>query len=161
VSADLQEQLTQPIWGWIGRRDAFEMGRGYQKAAGVRGFVSGTPPILAMVPLAAAVDQLARAGLPRVRTKSVQLTEFAVDMVDQLLVPLGVELASPRSTHLRGGHITLRKRGFRAVNERLWAGGVLPDYREPDGIRIGPAPLSTSFAEVTRGLLALRYEVVT
>ncbi len=159
VRQDLQDELTQPIWGWIGRSDAFAMGPGYQKAAGMRGFVSGTPPILAMVPMGAALDQLARAGLSRVRAKSVQLTQFAVELTDEVLAPLGVRLATPRDPDRRGGHVTLHRPGFRVVNQRLWAAGVLPDYREPDAIRIGMAPLSTSFAEVARGLLALRDEL--
>ncbi len=56
----------------------------------------------------------------------------------------------------RGGHVTLRRADFREINERLWEEGVLPDFRAPDGIRIGLAPLSTSFTEVLDGVLALR-----
>ena len=56
----------------------------------------------------------------------------------------------------RGGHVTLRRPGFAEILEPLWDAGVIPDYRRPDGIRIGPAPLSTSFTELHRGLAVLR-----
>jgi kynureninase len=156
VRRGLQGTVRQPIQGWMGRRDPFEMGPGYSPAAGVRDIVSGTPPILAMVPLLCGLEMLEEAGIAAVRAKSVALTEFALEIVDADLVPLGVEVVSPRDAARRGGHVTLRRPGFRAVLDALWERGVIPDYREPDGIRIGLAPLSTSFAEVERGLAELR-----
>jgi kynureninase len=132
------------------------MGPGYQPAPGIRRIVSGTPPILAAVPLLASLDLLEEAGIGAVRAKSLALTDFALQLVDDWLAPHGVELISPRDPECRGGHITIRRPGFRAVVDELWARGVLPDYREPDAIRIGPAPLSTSFTEVHDGLAVLR-----
>jgi kynureninase len=155
-----QGTLRQPVWGWMGRRDAFEMGPGYLPAEGMSSFISGTPPILAMVPLEASLDLLEQAGIEAVRAKSVQLTEFVIRLADVLLSPLGVELASPRDVAVRGGHVTLRRNGFRQVTAALWADGVIPDYRDPDGLRIGVSPLSTSFAEVAAGMVALRDAVV-
>jgi kynureninase len=153
-------RLRQPIWGWIGRRDAFDMGPGYDPADGIRSFISGTPPILAMVPLSASLDVVEEAGIDAIRAKSVTLTELVIRLADSLLVPLGVEVASPRDPALRGGHVTLRRKGFREVTAALWSQGVIPDYRDPDGLRIGVSPLSTSFAEVVTGMLALRDAVV-
>lgn len=156
VRAEHQASMSQPIWGWLGRKDAFDMGAGYEKADGIRGFVSGTPPILGLVPLAASLEQLGRATMAAVRAKSVELTTFAVDIADDWLAPLGVRLATPREPAARGGHVTLQRSGFRAITDQLWDQGVIPDYRNPDAIRIGLAPLSTTFAEVHRGLAALR-----
>jgi kynureninase len=156
VRRDLHGVLQQPIHGWMGRLDPFTMGPGYVPAAGIRQVVSGTPPILAAVPLLAALDLLEEAGIAAVRAKSVALTEFALELVDAWLAPHGVELLSPREPERRGGHVTIRRAGFRDVVEALWQRGVLPDYREPDAIRIGPAPLSTSFTEVHDGLAVLR-----
>jgi kynureninase len=156
VATRHQDALQQPIWGWLGRRDAFDMGPGYEPAAGLRSFVSGTPPILAMVPLDTTLDLIEEAGMAAIRAKSVELTEFALRIADAELAPLGVEVTSPRNPDLRGGHVTLRRRGFRAVTATLWEEGVIPDYRDPDGIRIGLSPLSTSFAEVVDGMSALR-----
>lgn len=152
----LQDELRQPIRGWMGHRAAFEMGPGHEYAPGIRALLSGTPPILAMVPLQANLDMLAEAGIGAVRAKSTRLTGYALDIADEWLTPLGVEVVSPRDPDRRGGHVTLRRPGFEKLLEPLWARGVIPDYRRPDGLRIGPAPLSTSFVEVHRGLAVLR-----
>jgi len=79
-----------------------------------------------------------------------------LDFADRWLAPLGVTVSSPRDASRRGGHVTLSRPGFEELLEPLWERGVIPDYRRPDGIRIGPAPLSTSFVEVHRGLSTLR-----
>jgi kynureninase len=155
VRAEHQDALRQPIWGWIGRRDPFAMAPGYEPAPGLRSFLSGTPPVLAMVPLACGVDLLEDAGIASVRAKSVALTEYVIEVADALLAPHGVTVVSPRDSGRRGGHVTLRRTGFRALLEPLWRRGVLLDYREPDCMRIGLSPLSTSFGEVHRGLAVL------
>jgi kynureninase len=152
----LQGELRQPIQGWMGHRASFEMGHGYEPAPGIRALLSGTPPILAMVPLHANLDMLAEAGIEAVRAKSLLLTDYVLELADAWLVPHGVEVISPRDVTRRGGHVTLRRAGFRELLEPLWDSGVIPDYRRPDGLRIGPAPLSTSFAEVHQGLAVLR-----
>jgi kynureninase len=156
LRAGLQDELRQPIWGWMGHRASFEMGPGHESAPGIRALLSGTPPILAMVPLHANLDMLAEAGIEAVRAKSIALTDYAVDLADRWLAPLGAEVVSPREPERRGGHVTLRRPGFEKLLDPLWERGVIPDYRRPDGLRIGPAPLSTSFAEVHRGLSILR-----
>ncbi|MBG0560298.1 kynureninase [Actinoplanes aureus] len=152
----LQGELRQPIQGWMGHRASFEMGHGYEPAPGIRALLSGTPPILAMVPLHANLDMLAEAGIEAVRAKSLLLTDYVLELADAWLVPHGVEVISPRDVTRRGGHVTLRRAGFRELLEPLWDSGVIPDYRRPDGLRIGPAPLSTSFAEIHQGLAVLR-----
>ena len=151
-----QGMLRQPIWGWMGRRDTFAMGPGYEPEAGIRGLLSGTPPILAMVPLLACLDLIEEAGIAAIRAKSMALTEFALQLADDWLAPLGVTVVSPRASQQRGSHLTLRRDGFRDVLDELWRRGVIPDYREPDSIRIGLSPLSTGFAEVHRGMAVLR-----
>jgi kynureninase len=156
LRSSLQTSLRQPIRGWMGHRAAFEMGPGHEYADGIRALLSGTPPILAMVPLHANLDVLAAAGIGAVRAKSLLLTDFVLTLADRWLEPLGVSVAGPRSPAQRGGHVTLRRAGFESLLEPLWAQGVIPDYRRPDGLRIGPAPLSTSFAEVHAGLTVLR-----
>jgi kynureninase len=146
--------LRQPIWGWMGRVEPMEMGPGYHPAAGIRQVVSGTPPVLAMVPLRASLDLLEEVGVPAVREKSVLLTELTVDIADAWFE--GVRVASPRDPQRRGGHVTLCDEDFRATTTRLWDRGVLPDFRAPDGIRVGLSPLSTSFTELYDGMVVLR-----
>ncbi|MCX4792316.1 kynureninase [Streptomyces sp. NBC_01221] len=153
VNRALQAEFRQPIWGWMGRRDSFAMAAGYEPADGIRSLLSGTPAILAMVPLSVSLEILEEVGTAAVRRKSVALTEYAVELLDTLLG--GAELLSPRDPERRGGHVTIRKPGARDVVAKLWDEGVIPDYREPDGIRIGLAPLSTSFEEVYHGVTSL------
>ncbi len=156
VRRDLLADVRQPIWGWMGHRASFEMGPDYEPADGARALLSGTPPILGMAPLRESLAVLEAAGIEAVRAKSVLLTEYVVALADEWLAPYGVEVASPRDPDRRGGHVMLNRPGFGDLIEPLWARGVIPDYRRPDGLRIGPAPLSTSFAEVHRGLAVLR-----
>ncbi|MFE7331743.1 kynureninase [Streptomyces sp. NPDC057565] len=150
-----QDSTQQPVWGWMGRKDAFEMEQGYVPAPGVRSALSGTPPILAMVPLLSSLDMLEEAGIEAVRAKSVQLTEFALKLADAWLTEHGVRVASPLDAEQRGSHVTLCRADFRELTDELWKRGVVPDFRAPDGIRIGLAPLSTSFDEVYRGMAVL------
>jgi len=150
-----QEALTQPIQGWMGAADVFAMGPTYAPGAGMRRFISGTPPVLAMLPLQESLAVIAEAGVSAIRAKSIALTEFAVRIADDLLAPLGVTVSSPRDPDERGGHVTLSHPAMRGVTARLWAQDVIPDYREPDGLRVGLAPLSTSFAELERGMRAI------
>ncbi|NAZ85481.1 aminotransferase class V-fold PLP-dependent enzyme [Kineococcus sp. T90] len=160
LAARHQGRLHQPVQGWMGHAEPFTMGPGYSPAAGARSLVSGTPPVLAMVPVRAGLDLLERAGIEAVRAKSELLTAFALELVDDLLAGHDVEVASPREAQRRGGHVTVRRADLRAVNERLWADGVVPDFRAPDGIRLGMAPLSTSFTELLEGVVRLRRAVV-
>ena len=156
VNADRLADLVQPIWGWLGRSDAFEMEQGFQPAEGIRRLTSGTPPILAMVPLAESITLIKEAGIPAIRAKSTALTEFALQIVDDWPSTLGFTVNAPRDPTQRGGHITLIHADGRAMTQQLWQQDVIPDYRNPNGIRVGMSPLSTSFAEVEAGLTAIR-----
>ena len=152
-------ELTQPVQGWMGATDPFVMGPTYTPVAGVRRFLSGTPPVLGMVPLRDMLVLLAEVGIAAVRGKSVALTSYALELADQQLAPLGVEVASPRDPGRRGGHLTLQHPAMAEVVAALWRRDVLPDFREPGGLRLGLSPLSTSFAEVAAGIDAVAEEV--
>ena len=159
VAARLQEELSQPVWGWMGAAEPFAMAADYRPAKGIRKFISGTPPVLAMQPLKDMLELIAEAGLAAVRRKSVALTEHAIALADEQLAPLGAVLASPRDAAERGSHVTVDHPRFAEVTAALWARGVIPDFRPPDGIRIGLSPLSTSFAELERGVGAIAGEL--
>jgi kynureninase len=148
--------LRQPIQGWWSAADIFAMGREYSPAGDIRQLLSGTPPVTSMLAMQGMLDLIERATLDAVRAKSVSLTDFAVAAVDEVLAPLGVRLLSPRDAARRGGHVTIGHPDFRAVTQRLWADGVIPDFRFPDGIRLGLSPLSTSHEETLTGVLAVR-----
>ena len=156
VAERLQDELTQPIQGWIGAADPFLMGPSYVPALGIRRFLSGTPAVVGMLALQDMLAVIDEVDVETIRQKSVFLTEYAVDVADELLAPLGVTLASPRDAELRGGHVTLNHPLMREATAALWERDVIPDYRDPDGLRIGLSPLSTSFAEVRAGLESVR-----
>ncbi|VXB30195.1 Kynureninase [Microbacterium sp. 8M] len=160
VRHDLQPQIRQPIQGWWSAADIFAMGPQYAPTPGIRQLLSGTPPVTSMLAMQAMLDLIAEAGIDAVRAKSVSLTDFAVRAADELLAPLGVRLLSPRDSALRGGHITIGHPDFQAVTQRLWGEGVIPDFRFPDGIRLGLSPLSTSHEETLRGVVAVRDTLV-
>ncbi len=152
VAERLLDDITQPIQGWMGATDPFVMGPTYAPAPGIRRMLSGTPAIIGMLPLQDMLELVGEVGIERIREKSVALTGRAIDLADRILAPLGVAVASPRDPGLRGGHVTLTHPVMREVTSTLWQRDVIPDYRNPDGLRIGLSPLSTSYAELERGL---------
>jgi kynureninase len=156
VRRELQAQLRQPIWGWLGRRDPFEMADGYEAADGMRGWQSGTPPIFSLAAVDEGVRLVAEAGIDRIRDKGVGLTELAISLADARLAGLGVTVASPRDPARRGAHVALTHPSARELCARLIDGGVIVDFRRPDVIRFGLSPLTTRFVDVWDGVEALR-----
>jgi kynureninase len=157
VAEERQAALRSPIWGWFGQRDQFAMERDYDPADGVARFQAGTPPILALAAVEEGVRLTAEAGIDAIRAKSVALTEQIVELHDAWLAPLGFSLGSPRDPARRGSHVSLRHPDAwpicRALIDRA---AVIPDYRGPDSIRLGVAPLYTSHSEVRGALDRLR-----
>lgn len=151
------DAFHQPVQGWMGAADPFAMGPAYEPAPGIRRLISGTPPVLGMLGLEDMVGLLEEVGIEAVRAKSVALTSYALDLVDRDLPD--VDVVSPRDAAERGGHITLQHPRMREVTAALWERDVLPDFRNPDGLRIGLSPLSTSFAEVAEGIAAIREQL--
>lgn len=148
--------LPQPIQGWWGAADIFAMGPEYAPAPGIRQLLSGTPPVMSMLAMQGMLDLLDSATMQQVRIKSHTLTSFAVRAWQQLLEPHGVRLLSPSDADARGSHITIGHPEFQRVTAELWQQGIIPDFRHPDGIRLGLSPLSTSHEETLTGVLAIR-----
>lgn len=156
----LLPNLAQPVQGWMGAAQPFAMGERYEPDAGIRRFLSGTPPILSMLPVADMLAVIDEAGMTAIRAKSRLLTSHVLDVFDAELAGLGVRLASPRDPALRGSHVTLDHPAFAEIVPALQRRGVIPDFRGPDGLRVGLSPLSTSFAELQTGLDAVRDELI-
>jgi kynureninase len=157
VRRDLQPRLRSPIQGWFAQRDQFAMGAGFDPVDGIERFAAGTPPILATLALDASLDLFEDAGMGPIAAKGRALTDLAVRLADAWLMPFGFVLGSPRDAERRGSHVALRHpdawRVTRALIERA---GVVPDFRQPDILRLGLAPLTTSFTDVWDGLDRLR-----
>ena len=156
VARELQAEIHQPIWGWLGRRDPFEMAPGYEADSGVRGLLSGTPPVLALTAVDEGVRIVTEAGMDAIRVKGIALTELAIALADARLAPLGVSVASPRDFARRGAHVALAHPHARELCARLIEVGVIPDFRHPEVIRFGLSPLTTRFVDVWDGVEALR-----
>jgi kynureninase len=160
VRHDLQHSLVQPIQGWMGHAAPFDMGPGYSPADGMRRFLSGTPSIVGMQALRDMVELIGEVGMDAVRAKSETLTRFAIEAVDDWPASWGVVVATPREPGSRGSHVTIEHPAFRQLTAQLWQEGVLPDFRAPNGMRLGLSPLSTSHVELWNGLEAVRHLLV-
>lgn len=152
VAARLQADLTSPITGWMGHAEPFTMGPDYAAGTGMRRFVSGTPAVLGMAGIEDTVDLVEDVGLSAVTAKATALGEFVIGVVDGLLSRHGVRVVSPRDPGRRGAHVTIAHPRCRELYRQLWGEGIVPDFREPDGIRLGLSPLSTSYTEVAMAL---------
>lgn len=158
VRADLRDQLRQPIWGWWGRREMFDMDQGFDAQPDMRAWLSGTPSVLSMAAIEPGVAMIAEAGMPAIRDKSCALTALAADLHDEWLEPQGWVLATPRDPSRRGSHVTVARADALEVTARLVESGVIPDFRRPDGIRLGLAPLTTRFVDVYDGMARIAQE---
>jgi kynureninase len=162
VRRELQERVLSPVWGWFGQQAPFEFDLAYRPAEGIRRFLVGTPPILSLLALEPALDLVLEAGVQAIRAKSVRLTSLLVDLMDEVLVPLGFSLGSPRDPDRRGSHVSLLHpeayRISRALSEEM---KVLADFREPDLLRFGLAPVYTSFTDVWQAVDCIRQVVET
>jgi kynureninase len=154
VRAEHHEELQNPLTGWIGNDDVFEMGPVHRPAKGIRRMLSGTPSVTGLAAVEEGVKLLAEAGIDRVRAKSTALTRLAIDLADEWLTDFTV--ASPRADDIRGGHVTITHPRAQEMARLLIDNGVIIDFRRPDGIRIGLSPLSTSFAELHAAMTRIR-----
>jgi kynureninase len=148
VNGELLEQLDQPIWGWLGRRDPFAMAPGYLPATDIRRVLSGSPPVLALAAVDEGIRLVADAGMARIHAKAMALTDFAIALVDARLSAVGFSIASPRDRLRRGAHVAVAHRDARELCAELVEREVIVDFRRPDLIRIGLSPLTTRFVDV-------------
>src|SRR6266498_1179035 len=161
VNKAIQDKVLSPIWGWWGQSNPFEFDLNYQPALGVQRFLAGTAPMLSMLAMEEALNPLLDAGMDSIRAKSILMTDYASFLTDILLAPLGFTLGSPRDSAKRGSHISLRhKEGYRINRAMIEEMNVIPDFREPDNIRLGFAPLYISFTDIWEGFDRIRKVVV-
>lgn len=149
----MQDKLHSPIWGWFGARQPFDFNLDYEPAQGLDRFLSGTPAILSMKAIEPALDIILEAGMENLRRKSILQTEYLIYLADQRLASLGFEIASPRNADVRGSHIALKHPEAYRINKAMIEAAppavcVIPDFRTPDIIRLGVAPLFNTFEEI-------------
>jgi kynureninase len=149
VAHELQSLITQPIWGWFSQRDQFAMGPEYQPRPDIGRMLIGTPSILALAAADAGISVSSDAGIDAIAAKATALTGFGIDLCDQW----GLSTCTPREASRRGGHISVVHPQARQLCRRLIDEcGVIPDFREPDIVRLGMSPLTTRFVDVHDGI---------
>lgn len=159
VRKDLQDQLFPPIWGWFADKSPFAFNLDFTPAEGISRYQISTPHILSMAGIEPGLDILLEAGMDRLREKSIRQTEYLIKLAAENLIPLGFKLGSPLDAARRGSHVSLRHpeayRICRALIDPQPGDTtlrVIPDFRAPDNIRLGIAPLYTSFRDIYRAM---------
>ena len=155
VASRLQKDLQSPITGWFGHAEPFAFTGEYQPAAGIDRFLSGTPPILGLMALEVGVDLLAQAPRDLLFKKSQGLCSRFIEWTDPCR-EFGLELLTSRDPGARGSHVSLRHPEGYAIVQALIAEGIIGDFRAPDILRFGFAPLYLSFADAWQAASALR-----
>lgn len=161
VRRDLQDKLSSPIWGWFGEKNPFDFELKYRPGEGIRRFLAGTPPILSLKAIEPTLDMMNEAGMERIRKKSVSQSEFLLKLAKEFLWPLNFQSGSPMDPEKRGSHLSLRhSEAYRIckalIDSDLGDVVVIPDFREPDNIRLGITPLYTTYTEIFMAVREIR-----
>lgn len=156
VAKRLQEQFRSPLWGWLGHAEPFAFEPTYRPAPTIRAQQAGTPPILSMAALDAALDVFGAVDLHQVRTKSMALGQAFIELVEQRCGEMGMQLVSPKDPEQRGSQVSLRHPEGYAVIQALIARGVIGDFRTPDNMRFGFSPLYLRYVDIWDAVEALR-----
>lgn len=161
VRHDLQEKLIQPLWGWFAAKNPFEFELNFSPSDDISRFRSGTIPILALRAIEPGLDLMLEAGIERLRRKSIQQTEYLIFLANEWLLPSGFSLGSPTQAKQRGSHVSLRHAEAYRINRAMIEASppalrVIPDFRAPDNIRLGIAPIYTSFVEIHQALWRIK-----
>ncbi|MFK0181100.1 kynureninase [Streptomyces xanthochromogenes] len=157
VRSDLHAVLRQPVWGWYGQREQFQMGPDYDPVPGIERFLVSTPPLLSLAAIDPALALVEEAGVDRIRAKGLLLGRLADDLAAAWLTPLGFRSASPGTPEQRGSHVSLHHPDAWRICQTLAGDAkVVCDYRVPNRLRIGLSPLYTQFTDVWDALARLR-----
>ena len=143
-------EISQPLSGWWGHAEPFAFEIGFRADPGIRRFLCGTQPILSFRALKPALDIFEAVDMAQRRAKSIALTAFYIELIEATCTPLGITLASPREAARRGSQVALKFAHGYPVMQALIAEAVIGDFRPPDILRFGFAPLYISFTETCR-----------
>ncbi len=148
VAPRLLAESGQPLQGWWAHEAPFDFELGFRPAPGISRFLTGTSTVLSMKSLEAALEIFSGVSMADIRTKSMGLTGLFIDLFDSHLAPLGFTLASPRDPESRGSHVALGFAGGKALVDQMSTEGIVADFRPPDLMRFGFAPLYNSYRDV-------------
>lgn len=156
VAREAQDALIPPIRGWMGHARPFDFDAGYRPAPSIRRFLAGTPPILSMIALEEGLRTFDGVDMAEVRRKSEALGDLFLRLASGRLAAFGVSPASPLDARERGSQATLRHPDAWPAMQALIARGVVGDFREPDLLRFGFAPLYVRYVDVWDAVEGLR-----
>lgn len=156
VAARHQESFVQPLSGWLGHLAPFAFENGYRPAQGIGRYLCGTPPVLSMVALECGLDTILAADLGAIRAKAMALGDLFIALVEQFCAGHGLETACPRDADRRGSQVSFRHPQGYAIVQALIARGVIGDFRAPDILRFGLAPLYLSHRDIWQAVATLR-----
>ncbi|GAB3807848.1 kynureninase [Virgibacillus kimchii] len=144
--------------GWFSssKESQFDMDHALTKAPDAGAYQIGTPHILSAAPLLGSLEIFQEAGIERIRRKSLQLTNYLIELIDKELSPYGFFISNPRSDSERGGHVYLEHPEAARICKALKERGVIPDFRKPNGIRLAPVALYNTFEEVWQAVQILK-----
>jgi len=162
VAKRMQAELKVPIQGWFAQKNQFAMGATFEKSSDIRGFQIASPSIIGLRAIKSSFEIIEEAGIAAIAEKAAKGTQMMIDLFDAWLAPLGFTLNTSREAMERGGHISLVHPEAKriAVALRQFA-HVIPDYREPNSVRVAISPLPTSYVEIWDGFQRLRDLVST
>lgn len=156
VAPRLQATLRMPLTGWLGHAEPFAFAPNYRPAEGIARAIVGTPPVLSLAALEVGVDLLAEAPMAVLRDKSLRLTGLLMDLIAQECAGCGFEALTPREPERRGSQVSFAHPDGYAIMQALIARGVIGDFRAPDVLRFGLAPLYVRFVDIWDAVAALR-----
>jgi len=157
VRRDLQASLVNPITAWWGHAEPFAFDLEYRPVDGIRKFHTGTMPIISMAAIAAGINDIREAGMLRLRDKSASLSEFLIEQCEEHLAELGFVISSPRNPAARGSHVSIsHPEAWPVARASVDLAKVITDFRAPDNLRLGLAPIYTSHLEVHTAVQRIR-----
>jgi kynureninase len=148
VAPRLLAESGQPLQGWFAHAAPFDFELGFRRAPGISRFLTGTTTVLSMKSLEAALEIFSEVSMTDIRAKSVGLTGLFIDLFDSHLAPRGFILESPRDAESRGSHVALGFADGKALVDQMSVEGIIADFRPPDLMRFGFAPLYNSYRNV-------------
>ena len=152
-----QNQVPQPLAGWFGHAAPFTFDPAYQAAPGIARYQAGTPGVIGMQVLDAALDLFADVALDELRRKSLALTEFFMRGVAADSALADLQILTPWDAAARGSQVSLRHPDAYAIAQCLIAQGIIVDFRDPDIVRFGFSPMYNSFADAARAIDGLSH----
>jgi kynureninase len=156
IAQHLLESVRLPLTGWLGHADPFAFEGTYRPAAGIARAVVGTPPILSLVALDVGIDIALEAPMQAVRDKSVRLADMFIELVERECGGEGFGLLSPTLGSARGSQVSLAHPDGYAIMQALIEHGVIGDFRAPNVLRFGLAPLYVRYVDVWDAVALLR-----